>query len=446
MSASNQIGTPSPGIVICSRLGSSRIPQKAIADLNGVPLIRHLVLRLLPTKIPIIVAVPSMEVATYQNILSDLFPQVRLHSGMAEDPLARMDIAARRAGFDSVIRITHDKIFVDPADIKKLLKIYYESNLDYIYSSSFLPGTGFEIIRQTKLHEACVKFKNVEHISYAVRAITDRITDVDMGYRNTPHRMLVDYDDDLFVLSSILFDLGNNCTKEMAVEYLEKYPKVSSQNRLPILSVYTCAYNAQKWLSQCVGSVVEQSCFSNIEYLLVDDGSGDETLNMMREFEGQFDNVRVITNLENVGLSSSCNRALTQARGKYILRLDADDRLAHPHSLETLIDGMRSGFFDAIYPDFYWGAMHVIERGNVHHHAGGAIFDSRALNHMRFTDGLRGLEGYDLYERAKTQLRIGYSNTPLFFYRQHNASMSKECPQKRAEIKRGIDARIASGD
>jgi hypothetical protein len=102
---------------------------------------------------------------------------------------------------------------------------------------------------------------------------------------------------------------------------------------------------------------------------------------------------------------------------------------------------MEASSFDAIYPDHYLGSLTCIEKGNVHHHAGGTIFRTRALNHLKFTDGLRGYEGFDLFERAKTQLKIGYHERPAFFYRQHNASLSKKDPELRRRIKLEIEQR-----
>lgn len=435
-----------PGIVICSRLSSSRIPRKALLDINGRSILEHLIFRLLGAEVPIYVAVPGNELGEYSRALGPYLDKVMLLVGPEEDPLARTDIVARMVGLDTVIRITHDKIFVDPEDIKKALGIFESSNLDYLYSSSFVPGTGFEVIDARVLHTAAERFKNVEHISYAIRAVTERKSDIPMGHATSPHRLLIDYPEDVHLMTEIFYRLGNGCNNRQVLALLDLAPALSAINRLPLLTVYTCAYNAEKWLSEAVKSVMLQERGFPIEYLMIDDGSTDSTSSIMQDVHDRWDKARWILNHENRGLASSCNRALAEARGKYILRLDADDFFTSTDALQRMVSSMESHDFDVMYPDHFFGGMLHVEKGNVHHHAGGAIFRTQALNHMKFTDGLRGFEGYDLFERAKAQLKIGYFDSPTFFYRQHEASLTKGCPDKRAEIKKEIDDRVTPRD
>jgi spore coat polysaccharide biosynthesis protein SpsF (cytidylyltransferase family) len=427
------------GIVICSRLSSSRIPQKAIHPLNGIPLINHLVGRLIAADLPIILAVPEFEAARYVEVLGDLSRYVHFYTGAELDPLNRMAEAADAHSLDVVVRITHDKIFVDPAELLHVLSIYRESSLDYLYSSSFVPGTGFEVIRTEKLKEAAEKFKNVEHISYAIHAVTERKTDLDMGHRNTPHRLLVDYPEDIWVIEKVLQHLGNDCLLGDVLAHLNKNPDISSVNRLPILSIYTCAFNAKDWIARAMESVSWQKNFWSYEYILIDDCSTDSTPEIIGRFADRLPNVHWKRNDHNLGLASSSNVALGMARGKYILRLDADDYLCKEDVLWDMVQAMENSSFDALYPDHYLGTLTKIEKGNVNHHVGGAIFRTRAMNHMKFTDGLRGFEGLDLFARAKTQLRIGYYDKPTFFYRQHDASLSKQNPELRQIIKEEIE-------
>lgn len=435
-----------PGIIICTRLDSTRIPRKATALVNGVPLLGHLLQRLAPSKIPIVLAMPTEEYPEYVREFGNIWDNVHFFGGFGNDPLERMATAAAQMQFDAVIRITHDKIFVDVSDITRWLDVFEHSNLDYLYSSSFVPGTGFEVIRNSVLQEASYRFSNVEHISYAIHAITDRKTDMDMGCHNSRIRLLVDYPIDLKVIETVLENLGNECSKNQAVQFLNEHPEISCLNELPLLTAYTCAYNAEPWIRRCLQSIITQD-LRGIELIAIDDASTDRTRMVIDEcldlMPGSF---RGIYNKSNVGLASSCNIALSRAKGKYIVRLDADDFFTRRDVLSELVSDMETGLFDVIYPDHYLGSMSVIEKGNVNHHAGGAIFSTRALNHLKFTDGLRGYEGYDLFERAKTQLRIGYLNKPTFFYTQHPKSLSKSDPEERRKEKESIDARIAKGN
>jgi hypothetical protein len=63
---------------------------------------------------------------------------------------------------------------------------------------------------------------------------------------------------------------------------------------------------------------------------------------------------------------------------------------------------------------------------------------TRAINHVKFTEGLRGYEGLDFFARAKDTLSIGYFARPTFFYTQRNDSMSKTNLDDREKIKNNI--------
>ena len=432
------------GIVICSRLESSRVPNKAVRLLNGVPLIQHLVLRVAPTGIPIVVAVPPGEADRFRVALGDLSSRVHLLEAFADDPLLRMHQAAEWLGLDVVIRITHDKIFVNPSDILRFLDIYSHSEIDYLYSSDFVAGTGFEVIKSEVLAKAAEKFRKVEHISYAIRALTKQVSDIPTSPVSN-HRLLIDYPEDVVVMNQVLGVLGNDCSIYEALKYLDQNAHVSRMNRTPLVTVYTCAYNANPdWLDKAMMSVVHQNGFDRFEYLLIDDGSTDDTTaEAMNSLSCSYQNVHLHCMEKNGGLASACNFALGLARGKYVVRLDADDWFLDNAVME-MVAAMESGCHDILYPDYYvgTGAWRRIGKGFECNHVGGTMFSTRALNYVKFTDGLRGYEGYDLFERAKEQLRIGYLDRPMFYYRQHDASLSKEDPEKRLAIKKEIEERL----
>jgi spore coat polysaccharide biosynthesis protein SpsF (cytidylyltransferase family) len=437
------------GIVICSRLASTRVPEKAVRTLNGESLIRHLVKRLLKTGLPICVAVPPKEAERFTAAVGrDLSEKIFFLEAWADDPLARMSDAAHWLNLDVVVRVCTDKVFVNWQEIPRFIDVLQKSDLDYVYSSSFVPGTGFEVMRADKLKEAAEEFDNVEHISYAMKAITTKVTDLPIASGNRELRLLIDYHADLDIVEKILRARGNDCDHNEALMYLGTRPELYTANRLPLLTVYTCAYNAKDWITEAMESVVKQDGFERFEYLLVDDGSTDSidgsrdavTSRLMRNFSFRYGNVRFRSLRPNVGLASACNVALSEARGEFIVRLDADDYLVGKYTLKDMIRALQGTGFDALYPDHYVGPNKVVQ-GHLSHHVGGAIFRARALNHMRFTDKLRGYEGYDLYQRAKTQLKIGYYPKPTFFYRQREGSLSKGCPVEREKIKAEIDAR-----
>lgn len=91
-----------------------------------------------------------------------------------------------------------------------------------------------------------------------------------------------------------------------------------------MISVVIPVYNAQRFLSRCVDSVLAQK--TDFECILVDDGSTDDSLRLCREYEKKDSRVRVL-HQENRGVSVARNAGLAAAKGEYIVFLDSDDYL-----------------------------------------------------------------------------------------------------------------------
>lgn len=88
-------------------------------------------------------------------------------------------------------------------------------------------------------------------------------------------------------------------------------------------SVVIPVYNAEKTLRRCVDSLLRQDC-SEVELILVNDGSKDGSLEICREYARQYDCVRVIDK-PNGGVSTARNAGLDAAQGIYVLFVDSDD-------------------------------------------------------------------------------------------------------------------------
>lgn len=428
------------GIIICSRTSSSRVHCKVFREINGLPTINHLLNRICDLDYKIILAVPTNEVAKYKQIVD--LRKIKIHgSEFIDDPLARMNEAAAAFDLDHVIRITHDKIFVNPQTIELAIKQYNEMESDYLYSSKFIDGTGFEIISRTVLSDATNKFKNVEHISYAVRLCAKRVYNFDPEQPRNDVRLLLDYENDYKFMNLIMAILGNNCSLSDVLKYINKNQDFKEINRLPELTIYTCCFNGIEYLEHAIKSVINQTRFHAYEYIFIDDHSTDGSLQTFVKATMGKNNCSFIRNGKNLGLSSSSNVALSNAKGKYILRLDADDFLINDTILHSMMTEIKSTGKDIIYPDNYFGDFYNIQAGNVNHHVGGAIFKTSGLNYVKFTDGLRGLEGYDLFLRAKNLLKIGYYKKPTFFYRQRNGSLSKTNLNERIKLKKKLQSK-----
>ena len=91
------------------------------------------------------------------------------------------------------------------------------------------------------------------------------------------------------------------------------------------VSVIVPIYNADQWLDECIKSVLNQT-YSNIELLLINDGSIDLSIDICKKYEKLDSRVKIINKL-NTGVSDTRNVGIENAKGNYIVFLDSDDFL-----------------------------------------------------------------------------------------------------------------------
>jgi glycosyltransferase involved in cell wall biosynthesis len=90
----------------------------------------------------------------------------------------------------------------------------------------------------------------------------------------------------------------------------------------PKITVFIPVYNRQRYIAQTIQSVLDQS-YKNFQLLLVDDGSTDDSVDIMRSFTDQ--RITLIENGENLGIPKTRNVGLEHAQGEYLAILDSDD-------------------------------------------------------------------------------------------------------------------------
>jgi glycosyltransferase involved in cell wall biosynthesis len=104
------------------------------------------------------------------------------------------------------------------------------------------------------------------------------------------------------------------------------------------ITVLMPAYNASRFLAEAIQSVLIQT-HRDFEFLIVDDGSTDETLAIARSFAAKDSRIKIITHL-NMGMGKSLNDGMKVAKGEWIARIDADDRMV-PHRLERQLEFLK---------------------------------------------------------------------------------------------------------
>lgn len=124
------------------------------------------------------------------------------------------------------------------------------------------------------------------------------------------------------------------------------------------ISIVITAYNVEKYINECIDSVVAQKA-ENDEIIVVNDQSTDKTLDLLKEYG---DHIKVINNNENVGPGMSRRIGIEAAEGEYVLLLDGDDYLQSKF-LDALYDEAErtdadvvSGGITILNPDGSWNA------------------------------------------------------------------------------------------
>jgi glycosyltransferase involved in cell wall biosynthesis len=223
----------------------------------------------------------------------------------------------------------------------------------------------------------------------------------------------------------------------------------------PVVTVLLAVYNGDRYLRPAVDSILAQT-FTNFELLVIDDGSTDRTLQILRTYEQADRRVRIVTR-PNRGLTNTLNEGLGLARGKYLARMDADDLClperfakqvafldAHPDcvllgSRVLVIDseGMpiremasETGHdeIDAAHLGRGWPVVHpaVMMRLDALKKIGG------------YRDEFNTLEDLDLFLRLAEVGKLANLPDVLLHYRQHFASVTHSREAKQIEIRQAI--------
>lgn len=206
------------------------------------------------------------------------------------------------------------------------------------------------------------------------------------------------------------------------------------------VSVVLCCYNGGPTVGAALESAFRQTMPpGRHEVVFVDDGSSDDTETVARAFE-RHTGFRYLRNAANMGLVTSANRGIQEARGALVVRLDADDTLA-PDALVELSAPLERGGTDLVYSDRYEVAEGAGQRTRITME-GFNLFDLVACGTMMRRDlilevgGYRPLfwEEYDLYMRylIRSGRPAHHVPQPLYSYSIHQASMTADAGRVRA--------------
>lgn len=103
----------------------------------------------------------------------------------------------------------------------------------------------------------------------------------------------------------------------------------------PRISVLMTAYNAEKYIAQAIESILNQT-YTDYEFIIINDGSTDDTPNIIQKYADQDSRIIFVDNKQNQGLIAVLNQGLDMAHGEFIARMDADD-ISLPQRFEKQI-------------------------------------------------------------------------------------------------------------
>lgn len=218
-----------------------------------------------------------------------------------------------------------------------------------------------------------------------------------------------------------------------------------------MISVIVPVYNVEKYLRDCLDSIIAQT-YEDKEVLLIDDGSMDSSGLICDEYVEKYPYIRVI-HQENKGSSAARNNGIENAKGEWIIFLDSDDVWADKNCLTKLHDYATSLNLDVVRFEYQAvnEKLEIIEQKKfdksfiegrvinnfdlIKYGIDGEWFTvlflikRYAIGNVRFNEKKVFQEDVEFYSRifANKRLRCGYLYEIMYFYRKISTSVSSLC-------------------
>lgn len=212
-----------------------------------------------------------------------------------------------------------------------------------------------------------------------------------------------------------------------------------------LISVIVPCYNVEKYLDECISSIVNQT-YNNLEIILVDDGSPDKCPKICDEWSQKDLRIKVI-HKENGGLSSARNAGLDIAKGKYISFVDSDDfiekdfiEFLYTNLIKHNGDISCCGYYHYFNSDLKeirhfknvelsMDSCEGIKKMNTIGYFGvgswNKLYKNELFENTRFPVGKLSEDWFILYKLIHKANKIYYDSQPKYYYRQRFGSITR---------------------
>jgi glycosyltransferase involved in cell wall biosynthesis len=201
-------------------------------------------------------------------------------------------------------------------------------------------------------------------------------------------------------------------------------------------------YNAEEFLRSAIDSILQQT-YTNFEFIIINDGSSDSSLSIIKEYEIKDSRIKVISR-ENKGLIFTLNQAISLSKGKYLARMDADDISCPTRFYDqiNLLESLKADICGSHYylinetnkiTDFQLSPLdnqslilYLLRSVPFAH--GSAMIRNEFLvkNNLKYGMNVKYAEDKDLWiSMFEAGAKFCNVNKPLFYYRELNTSLSK---------------------
>ncbi len=206
----------------------------------------------------------------------------------------------------------------------------------------------------------------------------------------------------------------------------------------PLITVYLPSHNYGRYLKRAIESVLKQT-YDNFELLIFDENSKDNTAEIINLFKGD-SRIRTFKT-EGIGLINVANMAINEARGKYLIRLDADDIFNEDilYVLTRRLENNKDLAF--VFPDYYlideYDEIISMERRekvysinnnlDVPAHGACTLFRLDILKEIGgYNTEFKAQDGYYIWNRILSKYKCDNVNLPLFYYRRHETNLTNQ--------------------